>query len=59
MDGVANMFGRNTRCAVLDSLKQLRIFLKYSPKRCRRFEDCLERHNATPPQNKKDYQKEV
>ena len=53
------MSGRNKRCAVLDSLKQLRIFLKYSPTRYRRFEDCIERHNATPPQNKKDYQKEV
>ena len=53
------MSGRNKRCAVLDSLKQLRIFLKYPPTRYRRFEDCIERHNATPPQNKKDYQKEV
>ena len=38
---------------VLDSLKQLGMFLKYFPKRCRRFEDCVEQHNATLPQNKK------
>ena len=37
---------------MLDSLKQLGIFFKYSPKRCRQFEDCVEQHNATLPQNK-------
>ena len=29
------------------------IFFKYSPKRCRRFEDCVERYNTTLPKNKK------
>ena len=38
---------------MLDSLKQLGIFFKYSPKRCRRFEDCLEQNNVTLQQNKK------
>ena len=38
---------------MLDSLKQLGIFFKDSPKRCHRFEDCVEQHNATLPQNKK------
>ena len=38
---------------MLDLLKQLGIFFKYSSKRCRRFEDCVEQHNATLPQNKK------
>ena len=38
---------------MLHSLKQLGIFFKYSPKRCRRFEDCAEQHNASLPQNKK------
>ena len=37
---------------MLDSLKQLGIFFKYSPKRCCRFEDCVEQHNATLPQKK-------
>ena len=36
---------------MLDSLKQLGIVFKYLPKRCRWFEDCLEQHNATLPQN--------
>ena len=38
---------------MLDSLKQLGIFFKCSPKPCRRFEDCVEQHNATLLQNKK------
>ena len=38
---------------MLDSMKQLGIFFKYSPKQCSRFEDCFEQHNATLLQNKK------
>ena len=38
---------------MLDSLKQLGIFFKHPPKRCRWFEDCVEQHNATLLQNKK------
>ena len=37
---------------MLHSLKELGIFFKYSPKRCRRFEDRVEQQNATLPQNK-------
>ena len=32
---------------MLDSMKQLGIFFKYLPKRCHRFEDCVEKHSAT------------
>ena len=38
---------------ILDSLKQLGICFKYSPKRCRRFEDYVQQHNTTLPKNKK------
>ena len=38
---------------MLDSLKQLGIFFKHPPKRCRWFEDCVEQHNATLLQNKR------
>ena len=38
---------------MLDSLKQLGIFFKHLPRRCRQFEDCFEQHSATLPQNKK------
>ena len=36
---------------MLNSQKQLGIFLKYLPKRCCRFEDCVEQHHANLPQN--------
>ena len=38
---------------MLDLPKQLGIFFKYLPRRCRGFEDCFEQHSATLPQNKK------
>ena len=44
---------------MLDSLKQLGIFFKYSRKWCRRFEDCVEQHNATFPKNKKIIKKNL
>ena len=38
---------------MLDWLKQLGIFFKYSPKQYRRFEYYVEQHNATLPKNRK------
>lgn len=35
-----------------DFLKTLELFLKYSPKRSRRFQDFVEQHNAILPQSK-------